>query len=215
MLALVAVFAFGAIATTAAFAEETEYLESGGPVTVGALIDSEGELLLADHKGGVFGEEVMVLCSGENLGEVLSSTDVDITAIWELGLSDPEGAGPVKCTVQAGICSNAVATPVNLPWLAELMLEGALIDPLLTSSTGAVGTNPGWTVECSGVAEDTCTGEALLDVKNEPNGTIDFEFLEANAIANCSRGGTGSGLVEGLVLVLSVTAGLSIEVMGS
>ena len=210
-ITLYAALTLGAIAASTAFAEETEFLESGGAVVAGALVDIEGELLLADHKGGVFGEEVMMLCSGESLGDTLSSTDGDITAVYALGASDPEGAGKVSCTLQAGICSTPVLTATNLPWLHELMLEGTT--PFVLMLSGGSG-SPGDSVECSSIAEDTCSGEGgSLAVKNEANGTVDMTFKET--IFNCTRGGLESGLMEGLVLVLSVTAGLSIEVMGS
>jgi hypothetical protein len=215
-LALVAVFAFGAIGATAAFAEttETEYLISGQPVVAGELVDDEGELLLTDHKGGIFGEEVMVLCSGLSLGEVLSAVDIDVTTIYALGTSDPEtlGSAAIPCTAQTGICSEPVAKAINLDWLAELMLVGTVPEVLLTPETGMNG--PGWSIECSKIAEDSCTSpEALVEVKNETNGTVDAFFNEETG--TCTRGGAGSALVEGLIIFLSVTAGLPLEIMGS
>jgi len=81
--------------------------------------------------------------------------------------------------------------------------------------SGGAG-EPSWSIECSGVVEDTCAGEAAgttLEVKNEVNGTVDMFFNEQTG--SCARGGAKSALINGLVIILNVTTGLSVEVMGS
>lgn len=214
-LALFAVLAFGSVIATSAFAEEAEESElliSGAVAVAGQLLDAEGELLLEDTKGGIFGEAVKILCSFLTLAEVLTSTDIDITTIYALGAADPEtlGSAKIPCTTQAGICSEPTASAVHLNWLVEIKPEGTT--PSLLYSEGEGG-NPGWAVECNKVAEDECTGKTAVEFKNETNGTIDTEFNAATLTPeNCTRGGTGAGLIEGLVVFLSVEAGLSLQI---
>lgn len=211
MLALFALFTFSAVVATSAFGEETELLASGIAAKAGELFKGEGELLLADHKGGIFGEEVTLLFSWEELWEYIGGGLWRLIAAFPLGGTDMEGVfQPIPATRQAGICSEPVVTAVHEPWLEELVLEGTT--PRVLLSSGGSGT-PGWNVECSKVAEDTCTGEALLEVKNETGGTVDESFNEP--AISCTRGGAGSGLVSGLFLLKSVETGLSLEVMGS
>jgi len=216
VLALFAVFAFGAIAATAALAEEaTQLLISGNPATLGQLLLSTGELLLADHKGGLFGEEVMLLCSGENLAEVLTATDIDITSIFPLGGKDEEKGSAVTCALQTGTCegSSGIATPVHIPWLVELMLTGSpalVVSLLLSGGTG----NPGWTVTCAFKVEDECSAsETEVEVKNETGGTVVATFKET--AGTCTRGGAGQGLVEGSITFSGEETSLIVEVMGS
>ncbi|HEX5308284.1 MAG TPA: hypothetical protein VFW38_04315 [Solirubrobacteraceae bacterium] len=190
--------------------EETAYLTSGNSITVGELFELEGEVLLADHKGGIFGEEVSLLCSSKALAEALSPTDIDITSVYGLEQSDREKARTFNCTNQTGLCSEPAITAKNLPWLLELVLEGSEVKSLLRS--GGTGT-PGWTVLCESkitTTTDTCTSEPAAETTNEVSGTIDELFNEQTG--NCTNGGTGSARTNGL-LTLKQKAGLSIEAM--
>jgi hypothetical protein len=63
VVALFAVFAFGAFAASSAFAEP-ELLGDEVALANESAVTSEGELELIDTKAGLFGEEAALLCSG-------------------------------------------------------------------------------------------------------------------------------------------------------
>jgi hypothetical protein len=201
--ALFAVLAFSAIAVAPAFAEvESKFLVSGMAATAGTILLSEtiGEgLLLEDMKGGLTGGAAAVLCSGFNLAEILSATDLNIISIFGLTQTDP-GTGSTTitdCTSESGCPSPIEVLALNLPWLVELTLEGTTI--LAHLGTGGSGA-PGWEVICFGF-KDACTGEAFVEFANvESMVNATFGTLSNLTPANCSRGGNGEGLVEGTVL---------------
>jgi hypothetical protein len=212
--ALFAVLAFSAIAVAPAFAEaETKFLVSGVVATAGTILLSEsiGEgLLLEDMKGGLTGGAAEVLCSGFNLAEILSATDLDIISIFGLTQTDP-GTGATlitDCTNEGGCPSPIEVLALNLPWLVELLLEGAnVVVMLLEGGSGA----PGWEVTCFGV-KDACTGTANVEFSNvESMVNTTFGVLSNLTPANCSRGGAGEGLVEGTVL-FETENGLSLAI---
>jgi hypothetical protein len=86
---------------------------------------------------------------------------------------------------------------LNLPWLVELLLEGAnIVVMLLNGGSGA----PGWEVSCFGI-KDACTGEANVEFSNvESMVNATFGTLSNLVPATCTRGGANEGLVEGSVL---------------
>jgi hypothetical protein len=207
---LFAVLAFSAIAVASASA--TEFLVSGVTATAGTILLSESigaGLLLEDMKGSLTGGAASVLCSGFNLAEILSATDLDVISIFGLTQTDPgTGSTTIKCTNESNCPEPSEVKALNLPWLVELSLEGTTI--LAHLGTGGAGA-PGWEVTCFGV-KDTCTGEAFVEFANvESMVNATFGALSNSTPATCSRGGVKEGLVEGTVLFETET-GLALAI---
>jgi hypothetical protein len=97
-------------------------------------------------------------------------------------------------------------TPVNLPWLTQLV-EVTVFEDNLTGGTGGA---PGWTVTCLdflGILHtDTCTTNLgkTNPVENLADGLILATFEVNPPVANqanCTTGGNTQGLVEGELLL--------------
>lgn len=103
------------------------------------------------------------------------------------------------------VCENVEGIEArNLPWQTELFeTEGKVRDAIRNSGAG----NPGWKVTCKapiiGSTTDECTSNEGNTAIEELSGnlSLDFRFQgEKSGKATCSKGGAGSGLVEGTVL---------------
>lgn len=209
---LVVMFAVGLTATSS-FASEGEYLEGGNPVELGVstILSEASNVLIEDMKGGIFGEAVDVLCSGFDLAEFDRPNVMLVLSIWPLSGSDP-GTGAVKipCTVDSGICGEAEAEATHLPWRSE-----ATSGTRATFESGGSG-EPGWKVECNKAVEDECVSKSTVGLKNVAEGMdLIFDATTNEKPANCSRGGSGQGLIEGEVLFTNEGAGGAIAAAGS
>ena len=221
-LALFAVFAFSAYAVASASALESVWLVNNAKPAAKVLVDSEGEMLLADLKTPI--GEIMLLCSG--LGEGFVGGDAtgnnptwdEVTKITGLNpVTEPEF---VLCTTQTGCESSTSpeARAVHLPWLTELLLElGVYIDDIL-----GTGGEPGWLVRHCLVlgleqAEDECVKNSAADPENlaaEGENPADVVALFSEAIsghASCSVGGSEAGDAEGEVLILVPGGSLAVS----
>jgi hypothetical protein len=208
-LALCALFALGAFAASSASAA-TEWLLSGEPITAAQSVQSEGELLLCDDKGGPFGEEACVKCSGLDVGTIGPTNKDEVTDVLNLAgtsldITDCVGEGP---------CLEAhLVEAENLPWKTELVLDssGEILDLLI---------NAGYIVVCLGALgvelSDLCSAEDLeLDTENmaaENDVLLLFLITELGVGNSCTRGGANQGLVEGFVLIFSLVSGLAVAV---
>jgi hypothetical protein len=180
-LALVAMFAFFAVAVASASAETLLWLVNGVSLVGSSLAETEGELNLTrlNTAGAVAGE---IKCEGIFDGMIENPAGggigVDeITKVLNLSMVDvgEDGAAlsgiGIACTVtlksaaaDTTFCTagtTATVWPANLPWKTtlELMATGEWLD-LLTNPTGT----PGYEVECTillGIkATDLCTGNS-------------------------------------------------------
>lgn len=218
-LALVAVLAFCAFSAVSASAAEWLVCEKmvGGKFKNAACseagagewewkailtplpVDSAGTLELEDMNAPF---KPVLICKGENEGTVGPGAVDLITKI-----------NKISCT--STFCSSPEAKPVNLPWKTELLPVGATIrDDILEDPELKPGL-PGWEAICSGVKDICTTGAGSTLMKNEVSGTLGLvdALFEANSgTANCTVGGANQGLVNGLLLILSTTAGLGIGV---
>ncbi len=210
-VALVAMFAFGALTVESASAVTfllALWLVKGVAVAEPLNAQAEGELTLEDRNVIV---NSAVLCSGildgtinpESLGvvsEVLTLngvTTISLTALTEPGL---------ECT-NVRKCEEPLVWAVNLPWDTEVELVedegGPFFANLITAHTG--GANPGWYVWCmknaimpqeeectvaQGVSQLTLEGATLLASFTEA-----FRALVGLAAGTCSVGGAGNGVV--------------------
>ena len=222
-VALLALFAFGALTAVSASAANTyllaEWLLSG--VAIGAsetdLVEVDGTLLLEDTKG-ILGSPVAVRCTGSLDGwvgpnsldfttEVLNAAEEEISTTPLTGLA-------LSCTAETG-CETNTAPPVyllGLPWESEVEL---LEQPGETTkrfmdliTTKANGGRLGWEIEnclVLGTAhEDECTvteavAELTLDAGPILLGTFSRVITELNGLplALCIASGAETGVVEG------------------
>ncbi len=227
-IALVAVFAFGALTVEAASAVTfllALWLVGGVAVAAELKVAAEGELRLEDTKGGLFLEAAAVLCSGILDGAVLpESLDVISELLTLAGV-----AIPTTLTGSGLTCSNVANCPepdkvwaVNLPWDTEVELVedegGPFFANLILPHAG--GGNPGWEVECFGIADSCTAPEAAAQLTLEAGVTLLGSFSEAfrelvgAPAGTCERGGVGSGLVVsdspfGMILLVEGTEELT------
>jgi hypothetical protein len=194
-LALVAIFAFSAIAAASAFAAP-EWLFNGATFTGKLPVLSAGTLLLEDMKGGLFLEAADILCSGLDAGSVTAPASDEITEITE-----------IKCTNESG-CPGPSATPINLPWSTALSLATDIID---TATTTQGTKEVGWKVTCTGISDECSNASGITLMENNSEGVTAFFNEGVTAPASCGRGGALQGLVEGEILFFHHEGLLSIS----
>jgi hypothetical protein len=192
-LALVAVLAFSAFSVASASALESTWLVGGAKPAAAVASDSEGELVLEDLKGGLFLEDAAVKCQGTDEGTVGPNGEDKLTKVVVNA-----------CTNVKGCPAPDTAAPINLPWNTKVELIGAAFYDDLTSASTV-----GYTVTCAGFATDTCSiALATVLLKNGTGGEVLAEFSGTDAnqpAANCTRGGTAQGLVNGTDKLLTVS----------
>jgi hypothetical protein len=184
-IALVAAFAFFALATTSAFAEELLWLVNGTAFSGTLEAETEGflELIRLNSSGEEAG---IILCEGIFDGTITNgapgATDAT-TKVLTLGMVDVGEDGSsltgtgISCEVtlklgdttycKVGGAGSATVWPANLEWLTELELMGTepnaeWLDKLFKDGTDVNTGLPGYEVECTillGIkATDLCTG---------------------------------------------------------
>jgi hypothetical protein len=192
-LALVAVFAFGAIAATSALAGPEWDMKGTEKVTGLVLSETEGVLNLTKFSAAN-GNTVLnvVTCegildgtlgppnaAGNGVDEVtkvlsLNKEEVSTTPLsgLALGCEVSQAEGAFDCRLH----SLAAVWPENLPWLTELELMtvgGAtlVLDKLFKDATDSNTEPPAYDVECeTGVgtfASELCEGNSSGDVSND------------------------------------------------
>ena len=187
-LAMVVLFAIGAIGSAAAFAGP-EWLLNGAAITSPVSIKSKsvGSLLLSDLKAPSGGTAVK--CTGTDEGTVGPGALDLVTEVTATGCTF-EKAG--SCTTSDRVTAKAV----DLPWMTQLELVSGELRDMVTGTGG----EPGWAVECTvgGIFEitDTCTGLTSTAISNVSGG-VDAIFDAKTPLAKCSVGGANSGMVSG------------------
>jgi hypothetical protein len=194
---LCALFAFGALVASAAFAVEDEavWLVHGELVLVLTPAESEGEILLVvlnTANSAVLNE---IKCSGIFDGSIGPNGEDEITEVLTLlqvkvgkdqlltGGGNELTGEPVTCevTFDAGEtvdcetgATNAQVWPANLPWHTQISLMLTAPEDILDVFTGTVG-EPGFEVLCLktllGIsAENLCEGPTSVLLENNPAG---------------------------------------------
>jgi hypothetical protein len=200
-LAMFAVFAFGAIAASSAFAED-RWLIDGTGVTTLTSVQTSGTLILTDTKAPLVGEAAAE-CSAILDGTVGPAGEDEITEVLTLAgvayghdnaNSELENAG-VACT-NVKNCPGALVWVFGLPWLTQLeLVSTTFVDDFTSDNTAKL---LGYELECSeqlGKPVDLCT-QALFVATLENMGAPENDVLgtvnEPNK-ADCTLGGAASG----------------------
>lgn len=216
VLALMAVFAMSAVAaSSASAAAEPLWLIGGKLVSSPVKVHSLGFLLLTDHNPlGSNANKTTTLCHGFDDGTVgPHALDLVLAITAELLGTNNK----ITCSFEEkGKCEASpapLAEAVGLPWHTELYLEGTNVRDHITSDTP--GGKIGWKVTCKapllGTITDECTNTlSSVGVSNVAGG-VDGIFDAISNNANCKIGAeavrNGAGLVRGLVLTESPSAG--------
>lgn len=168
-----------------------EWLIDGTAATTSVAIDSSDVLELED-----MGTGIKISCEGTDEGTVGTEGKDEETA-------DTENLS--SCLVLAGstICKKIIAVKaINLPW-KTVVAEGR--DFAYEGTGGA----PGWLVECEtllGKMDDACTTtEGSTALNNLENGTVETLYDGKSGEANCSVGGSKTGLISGSGTLLTVS----------
>jgi hypothetical protein len=205
MLALGMMLALSAVVASTAFAEETLlWLVMGEDIpATGVTIDIPNvrDLLVEDTEAGPLKQATNIECGGIGMGVLLPE-----------GLDEQSSLTLEKCTAGSpkGACETLESvSPVNLPWLTELLEPSTVFEDDLYEGTGG---NPGLKVECEtalGKKTDTCTGKSskmLLKEKVETE-EVEAEFPESVGESerfSCTEGKEHSGLVTGLFRIVAL-----------
>lgn len=212
-VALVAMFAFGALTVESASAVTfllALWLAKGVAVAESLAAEAEGELELIDDNAGGAGISAAVLCSGNLDGTVGPESLDEITEILALGVAlelieTKELVEPGLACTNVKLCEEPLVWADNLPWVTEVELvedAGVFFAVLILPHVGAM--TIGWHVWCMKNiigTEDLCTapeGAAQLTLENATllgSFSEPFRELVGAPAATCTLGGAGAGLV--------------------
>jgi hypothetical protein len=204
-LALFAVLAFSAVATSAAFAV-SEFLVGGAPAIAEQPGESSGTLKLTDLTS--FGEAT-VECTGILVGEFMGANDFLVLMVLNLNKELIElGLLALECE-GSGLCEKAGALvwPEKLPWLAEVVLDAGTTF-LIHLTEGEEGGMPAYASSCKtflGQTEDECEGLVSGKLENMAEGLLAiFSLAEVEAegeqsLCKFTNGKTGHLAGEGLL----------------
>jgi hypothetical protein len=211
LMALFAVLAFSAVATTSATAEITllaEWLLEGVPVLTLTSVTTVGLLALSTLVLGINGVEVH--CEGIFLGTVGPNGEDETTELLnaseELISNTPLVGLSLSCTVifVVGNECTAVGTlaelwPLHMPGhtLLELMENGTILDHSISGANGFLG----YEVRCLNGKENECSGLTSATMSNSEN-TVTSLFDATSEKVSCTIGEgdiTGEGLIKDLV----------------
>jgi hypothetical protein len=217
-LGLLAVFVYGAIMASAAFAAP-EWLVEESAVTENLPAETEGELELVKLVSSTNSAHlVTVKCSAILVGSIGPAGKDEITSVLTLSeasigkevneTTTLEGAG-LECTVtqseggftDCALNSVALVWPANLPWKSQLELmesTGTVLDVV----TSATGSGPGYDVECKTVSgitgSELCEGPASAFVSNSVGTPMGVEGkTDETEEANCTITGEKTGQLIG------------------
>jgi hypothetical protein len=228
VLALFAVFAFGALLATSAFAE-SKILFKNANIETKLAFEVTGALLLEDMAATGTPD---ILCNGSfdgliEPGGTLAYVEEVLTEGKELLAGETGGNGKVndliECTEDKAVCSNPVDIEASeLPWHIEVQLDLsesleiylahflslAEIEELLEVGIGV----PTWIVDCNsilGLVLDVCSGLSSARLFNSATGELLGSFNELSDSekdgaetekANCTVGGLEQGLIVSVTL---------------
>lgn len=216
-MALVAVFAFGAVMVSSASAV-SQWLVGGKTVLTLTSVSVEGALTLTTLVLGI--NVASVECPGIIDGSVGPAGENEETellnAAGEAISTTPLTGLSLVCTSLGGECpttGSAEVWPLNLPWLSQLELMAAGTLEWLSHLFGNGAGEPGYEVVCltsTGTvqAENSCTGlsSGALEMMTGPDPLIIYSAAEETEKATCSTGGSGAGDLEGTGLLATLNS---------
>lgn len=211
-LALVAVFAFGAIAVSSASA--IEWLAGGNKIVTAEASETEGEITLEDNKVPFVGKAI-ILCSGildGLVGPGAAGTIEKVLTLAGAEVSELAGGKPITNCTNVSNCAKPEVYAEKLPWKSTLV--GTVASPLVKLEGSAYDSVCETII---GLVEDLCENpttkpteiaivNAATDVET-PAGTV------ASPNANCTQGGTEAGVnTAETTALIHLVSGLSLQV---
>jgi hypothetical protein len=195
-----------ALSPGSSFALESTWLVDNAVLMAGEEIEAKTSatpITFADIKGGIFSEEVELLCNSTYKGTIgPGKADRTTEVLFK------------ECETKKGLCGEPEAAPVNLPWLTNIELIGnEYYDDVITTQ----GTkNVGYKIICDKVTEDTCelplTRPLLYNTVFNEIG-VEYDSNNVNQPKfNCTRGGASTGRVNGIYFIPSTKSGLAVAV---
>jgi hypothetical protein len=194
-----------------------QFLKNGNEIGAGEEIgvSGSGEVTLTTLVGGA--NAVVVDCSATIDGALLAGGIGLINEVLTLGgvavpLTPLTGTG-LNCTVLTSLLNACGAVgglaeewPVNLPWLAVVLLMTAPAPEFLVVIVNSGAGAPGGYTLCSNGKTNSCNGKSSAKVENETGG-IFGEVSDASPIesekATCTEGGNGAADFSGSGLTTS------------
>jgi hypothetical protein len=211
-LALVAVCAFFALATTSAFAALeyalAEWLNNGLAITATTATDTVGSLKFENSSN-----KAEILCSGLFVGTVGSDGEDTVTEVFNLSgtkiaeLDGSPATGGISCTGDNLCETGSEIWPINLPFLTLLQLDtenNKFYDLVLNNANGVP---PAYNVNCKtiiGTVNELCVAvaESGGEVVNVTGGVEPVGKLEPFGACN---GTAGVGVIEAVPGGLTTT----------
>jgi hypothetical protein len=209
-LALVAMFAFGAIAASSALAAEewvVDNVAAAGPVAV----QTTGTVLLTDLNVPALKEAVTVTCQGILDGTVTTAGKDEITEVLNSAGTEKIGelgGKALLCNNEAKQCEHSTEVEVfveKLNWTSQLTLSGT--EWIDTTST------PAYEVICLILLipnVDLCEGVVAAKLENDAGEMDVLASINAQNAATCTQSGGLTGDIEAAEGLIATTAGLSL-----
>jgi hypothetical protein len=211
-MGLFAVFAFSAVMVSSAFAV-SQWLVGGATVTTLTSTTTTGKLILVSETFGTAKIECKGVVDGsvgpageDEVTELLSAGGTKIPNSGETGFLTT-GTGLDCITLNSSIACGATGSlaevwPVNLPWLSQLELEGAVfVDDVFGTP------EPGYDVICEKTGtSNECTGLALFTLTNVAGGVEGLNV--ASQLQKCT---IGTSFLEEGGTIATLTGTLSVS----
>ena len=179
--------------------EATEWLINGKFFESPTEVVSKGTVKFTDEGFNGLGT-LVAECASKAERKIDPGSGSEVTAVKLTGCKYTVGAYTNICE------STSSVVAVDLPWRTALATTEGSTRESISSSSGA----PGFEVKCVnsvlGVEKDKCTGNTSAAMAAVTGG-VDETFDSHSAKLNCSRTGTGKGLLEGTSLLESPGAG--------
>jgi len=196
LLALVAVFALGAVAASSALATPEWYYENHGAwhkVTVSMTVPYENTFEVIDTRDNPVA--LVVSCKGTGEGVIKSGGKGEITHF------DVGAPGNCKGVAVKGITDCETfekAESAYLPWETEFYKEGSEIRNKILGMAD-------WSFGCKGFSgsySDTCgVSPSTSIVNNTSSGLVEAKFDAKSGKTSCSEGGKEAGEWKGTLKI--------------
>jgi hypothetical protein len=194
-VALVAVFAFSAVAASSALASPEWYAKKSGTwakITTPVAFEAESKYEFTDTKLAIWkviGKEATIACTGTTKGVVGAGAAAKLNELR---------SSSCACSIPGSECTFTRDEVRNLPWLTELYKEGTEIRSKFVSNGGKL---PVWifAYEFSGQGfGDECLVNTSTHMANTATG-VEAKFDAKSSKTKCSEGGAEAGEWKGFI----------------